>query len=50
MVLWDRLNNLFHAFKVCNLGLILLKGVGTFTNVKNWTNSQIMMGSSCIIS
>jgi hypothetical protein len=34
MVLWDRLNSLFHAFKVCDLGLILLKGVGTFTNVK----------------
>jgi hypothetical protein len=35
MVLWVKLNNLFHAFKVYGLGLILLKNVGTFTKVNN---------------
>jgi hypothetical protein len=50
MVLWDTLSSLFHAFSVYSLRLILLKGVGTFTEVNNWTNSQVMMGSSYMIS
>jgi len=49
MVLWDTLSNLFHAFRVYSLRLIVLKGVATITKVNNWTNSQIMMGSCCIL-
>jgi hypothetical protein len=35
MVLWDTLSNLFHAFRVYSLRLIVLKGVATFTKVNN---------------
>ncbi len=35
MVLWVKLNSLFHAFRVYGLGLILLKDVGTFIKINN---------------
>jgi hypothetical protein len=35
MILWDTLSSLFHAFWVYDLGIILLKGVSTFTKVNS---------------
>jgi hypothetical protein len=35
VILWGTLNSLFHAFGVYDLGIILLKGVGTVTKFHN---------------